>query len=314
MVGLAHLVETCLDKPTRLTRDGQICRAENRVMVEALDIDLTRVEDVEWQADDAVVMVDSQPGTGRHTMGSEVAIYGVVDHHSTPGEVENISFLDIRKSVGATCSLVTRYLLEQDLDVPERVATALYYGIETELAGYPREASAIDDTALQFLYPLINKDALARIKNASLPESFYETLLQGLQSSFIYDKLLITWINDLPSPELCSQVVDFLARHEGIDWALCAGVYADQMMLSLRTKLPRAEAGEILRQVAAKFGGKAGGHDRRAGGAIPLPSTAPSAIDQVQSDFRRRLLKALQIDEQRGQRLVPVREMLQNMQ
>src|SRR5438876_6675447 len=67
MVGLAHLVETCLGKPTRLTRDGQICRAENQAMVDLLDIDLTLVDDVRWHPDDALVMVDSQPNTGRHT-------------------------------------------------------------------------------------------------------------------------------------------------------------------------------------------------------------------------------------------------------
>src|SRR4051812_31450534 len=32
MLGLAHLVETRLGKPTRLTRDGLIKRAENRAM------------------------------------------------------------------------------------------------------------------------------------------------------------------------------------------------------------------------------------------------------------------------------------------
>src|SRR5437667_12245949 len=56
MVGLAHLVESCLGKPTRLTRDGKICRAENRTMVELLDIDLTPIEDVIWRPSDAVVM------------------------------------------------------------------------------------------------------------------------------------------------------------------------------------------------------------------------------------------------------------------
>lgn len=314
MVGLAHLVGSCLGKPTRLTRDGLICRAENRAMVDVLHLDLEPIQKVAFAEDDAVVMVDSQPRTGRHSIDPQIPIYGVIDHHQTPGDLENVSFLDIRRSVGATCSLVTRYLMEQELELPERVATSLYYGIETELAGYPRDASALDDSALHFLYPLIDKDAVARIRNAPLPESFYETLLQGLQSSFIYDKLLISWINDLPTPELCSQVVDFLVRHEGIEWALCAGVHEDQLMLSMRTTVPRAQAGEILRSVASKLGGKAGGHDRRAGGFIPLPSTAASAIDQVQSEFRRRLLKALDIEEQRGRRLVPVREMLQNIQ
>ena len=45
MMGLAHLVETCLDKPTRLTRDGLISRAENRAMVDLLELDLVPIED-----------------------------------------------------------------------------------------------------------------------------------------------------------------------------------------------------------------------------------------------------------------------------
>jgi nanoRNase/pAp phosphatase (c-di-AMP/oligoRNAs hydrolase) len=208
---------------------------------------------------------------------------------------------------------VTRYLVEQEVEIPQCIATALYYGIESELSGYPREASPIDDEALQLLFPLVDNDALAKIRNAPLPDGFYEALLQALQSSFIYDKLLISWINDLAAPELASQVVDFLVRHEEIEWAVCAGVCSEQMILSLRTNQPRAHAGEILRQVVARLGGKAGGHDRRAGGFIPLESTAPTAIEEVQSEFRRRLLRALKIEESRGRRLVPRREMLQNL-
>ena len=68
-----------------------------------------------------------------------------------------------------------------------------------------------------------------------------------------------------------------------------------------------------MRQVVSRLGGKAGGHDRRAGGAIPLASTSSSAIEQAQSDFRRRLLKTLQIEDTRGRRLVSPKEMLQNM-
>src|SRR5438552_18815767 len=66
MMGLAHLVETRLGKPTRLTRDGIISRAENRTMVEMLDIELIPIEDVAWRKGEALVMRDSQPNTGRH--------------------------------------------------------------------------------------------------------------------------------------------------------------------------------------------------------------------------------------------------------
>src|SRR4051794_5780867 len=81
MLGLAHLVETRLDKPTRLTRDGLIRRAENRAMVDLLGIDLEPIEEVTWGRGDALVMVDSQPNTGRHSFDPDLPIYGVIDHH-----------------------------------------------------------------------------------------------------------------------------------------------------------------------------------------------------------------------------------------
>jgi nanoRNase/pAp phosphatase (c-di-AMP/oligoRNAs hydrolase) len=313
MMGLAYLVETCLGKPTRLVRDGLISRAENRAMVDLLDIDLAAIEDVTWQRGDALVMVDSQPNTGRHSLDPTVPLYAVIDHHETGGEVQGIPFVDVRRGLGATCSVVTSYLMEQAAPLPGRLATGLLYGIETELAGYPREASPLDDGALLYLYPLADKDLLARIRNARLPQSYFECLLQALQSSFIYDRLIISWVNELPQPELAAEVVDFLIRFEEVDWAMCAGVYEDKLVLSVRAAVEDAAAGETLQKVVGKMG-RAGGHDRRAGGTIQLQSTSTTAIEQVQGELRRRFLKALHIDECRGQRLVSRKEMLQNLQ
>jgi nanoRNase/pAp phosphatase (c-di-AMP/oligoRNAs hydrolase) len=313
MLGLAHLVEQTLGKPTLITRDGLISRAENRAMVEALKLDLVKVENVEWAEGDMVVMVDSQPNTGRHTLDDTCPLYAVIDHHDTPGDLEGVPFTDIRANLGATCTLVTKYLREQEVEIPERVATALLYGIETEIAGFPREASPADDDALLELYPIADKDVIAKIRNARLPNSHFECLLQALQSSFIYDRLIISWVDALPQPEQAAEVVDFMIRFEEVDWAVCGGVYKDQLVLSVRAANEHARAGEILRQAVGRLG-KAGGHDRRAGGAIRLPSTAPSAIEEIQGDLRRRFLKALKIDDTRGQRLVPLRDMLQNLQ
>src|SRR4051794_12232421 len=116
MMGLAHLVETRLGKPTRLTRDGVISRAENRTMVELLDLDLVPIDKLEWDAGgDAVVMVDSQPKTGRHNLAPNMSLYAVIDHHDTPGDTSGVAFVDVRNVVGATCSLVTSYLIEQNV-------------------------------------------------------------------------------------------------------------------------------------------------------------------------------------------------------
>src|SRR5271156_6448056 len=92
MMGMAHLVESTLGLPTRLTRDGLICRAENRAMVELLDLELVPIDDIDWQPGEAVVMVDSQPNTGRHSFDPAVPIYAVIDHHQTPGDLEDVPF------------------------------------------------------------------------------------------------------------------------------------------------------------------------------------------------------------------------------
>lgn len=312
MLGLAHLVRNRLHLPTRLTRDGFIGRAENQAMVRCLDMELVPIEQVEWTSDLAVVMVDSQPHTGRHSLPEQVQVTAVIDHHDTPGDCSGVAFADIRSTVGATCTLVTEYLLEQHVPLTPRVATALYYGVESELAGYPREGGPLDDAAMQFLYPHVDKDKLAFIRNARLPHEYFETLLVALQNAFLYDKLILSWAGELSRPESVAEVADLLVRFEEIEWALCHGVYEQHIILSLRTVRPRAQAGLMLQRVVNGLG-RAGGHHRRAGGAIPLSSATVTAVEQMRSQIRRRVLEVLGIDEQRGQRLVSRKDLLESI-
>jgi len=312
MLGLAYLVQNVLGKEVRLTRDGLINRAENQAMVNLLEIELVPIEQVIWEEGDVAVMVDSQPKTGRHSLET-LPLAVVIDHHDTPGKVRGIPFVDVRKSMGATCTLVVEYLREQNIEIPPRIATAMMYGMETELTGYPRHASSADEEAVLWLFPHADKELLSQIRNARLPQSHFEGMVHALQSSFIYDRLIVSWVPELPHPELAAEVVDFLIRFEEIDWALCAGVVEDKLILSARASGNKAKAGELLKKVVGKLG-RAGGHDRRAGGIIHLKSTSQNAIERVVTTLRRRLLKALHIDECRGQRLVSRKEILQNLQ
>src|SRR5438105_11432851 len=99
MLGLAHLVESTLEKPTRLTRDGLISRAENRAMVDLLTIHLEPIEELTWSRGDALVMVDSQPNTGRHSLDCDTPLYAVIDHHDTPGDLDDVPFVDVRRGL-----------------------------------------------------------------------------------------------------------------------------------------------------------------------------------------------------------------------
>jgi nanoRNase/pAp phosphatase (c-di-AMP/oligoRNAs hydrolase) len=303
MLGLQALIEHSQPgKPVILTVDGMIARAENRMMVESLSIPLVPVHEVVIDPKTAVVMVDSQPCTGRRA--SEAAMPQVViDHHETGGVLTGVLFRDIRAHLGATSTIVTGYLLEQNVAVSPRLATALLYGIESETTGYPREASHLDDGALVWLFPRADKDLLARIRNPKLPQSHFATFQHALANAFLYHDVVVSWCGPVTQPDIIAEVADFFIRFDRVNWAMSIGLFESMLRLSVRVYQLGGHSGELLRDVVEGLG-TAGGHDRRAGGAIPLPDTRPETIDAMLSTVLHRLLDKLSIDEQQGHRLL----------
>jgi nanoRNase/pAp phosphatase (c-di-AMP/oligoRNAs hydrolase) len=214
-----------------------------------------------------------------------------------------VLFQDIRTHLGATSTMVTGYLIEQRVMVTPPLATALLYGIDSETMGYPREASSLDDGALIWLFPRADKDLLAQIRNTRLPQSHFATFQNALANAFLYDHVIVSWCGVVTQPDIVAEIADFFIRFDQVNWALAAGVFDGQMKLSLRAGLLGGRAGEVLHAVVNGLG-SAGGHDRRAGGALVLSDRRPEAVESVLRTIRRRLLDRLQIDEQQGRRLL----------
>ncbi len=303
MLGLQALLQARQpNKPVILTVDGMIARAENRAMVELLDIPLVPVEQVVLGPDDALVMVDSQPGTGRHA-AKVVRPVAVLDHHETGGTLEGVAYRDIRANLGATSTMVTGYLLEQNIGLSDRLATALIYGIDSEVSGYPRESGPLDDGALVWLYPRADKDLLAQIRNPKLPQSYFATYQVALSNAFLYGDVVLSFCDQVPQPDIIAELADFFIRFEKVNWSLSIGLFGDLLKLSIRTAHLGGHAGEVLREVIHGMG-TAGGHDKRAGGAIKLDDIHPETVEEVLRTIKSRLLTRLDIDEQRGHRLL----------
>jgi nanoRNase/pAp phosphatase (c-di-AMP/oligoRNAs hydrolase) len=310
MLGMKALIEWCQrGKPVTITADGMIARSENRAMVELIPIPLVPVETVVNDTETAVVMVDTQPFTGRRY--SEAAVPQVViDHHETGGVLQGVQFSDIRTQVGATSTMVTGYLMEQRVELTGELATALLYGIESETTGYPREASSLDDGALIWLFPRADKDLLARIRHPKLPQSHFATFQNALANAFLYDNLVVSWCGDVTQPDIIAEIADFFVRFEKVDWSLAAGVFDGRLKLSFRAGRLGGRAGELLFAAVNGFG-SAGGHDKRAGGAIELADRQPKTVEALLRTIHRRLLDQLGIDEQQGRRLLNACAMIQ---
>jgi nanoRNase/pAp phosphatase (c-di-AMP/oligoRNAs hydrolase) len=290
MLGLSLLVNQTLGKPTVLTCDGPVKRAENRLLIDLVNPHWVPLAECQPQPGDAVVMVDSQPGTGRHSLSPWGAPRCVIDHHVTPGDNAGVAFTDIRPDLGAACSIATEYLLEQKIRIPSRVATALLYGIETEVGGYPREATPADDVAMAELFPIACHETLARIRNAPLPTTYFQGLSRAMQNTVSLNRAAFAWVDPLTEVEQAAEISEWLLRCEQFDWVICAGVLGEQLILSVRSALPKANAGQLLREVVGLLG-SAGGHHRRAGGCIRLTSNdiRVALRAELQERFRRTL-------------------------
>jgi nanoRNase/pAp phosphatase (c-di-AMP/oligoRNAs hydrolase) len=303
MLGLKSLMESCQKgKSIMLTVDGMIARAENRAMVNLIPIPLVPVETVQIDPETAVIMVDSQPHTGRR-FSEAAAPQVVIDHHETGGDLSGVLFRDIRTHIGATSTMVTGYLIEQKILVSPELATALLYGIQSETQGYPREASTLDDGALVWLFPRANKDLLARICNPKLPQSHFATVQHSLVNAFLYRDLIVSWCGEVSQPDIIAEIADFFIRFDQVAWALAIGLFDRGLRLSLRASGLGGRAGEVLRRVVNGMG-TAGGHDKRAGGVVALANLDPATIDLALRTISRRLLEYLNIDEQQGHRLL----------
>ena len=303
MLGLQALIQARQpEKTIILTVDGMIARAENRAMVDFLAIPLVPVEQIVIGPDDAMVMVDSQPGTGRHA-AQVVRPTAVLDHHETGGNLDGVTYRDIRANLGATSTMVTGYLLEQNIGLSDQLATALLYGIDSEVSGYPRESGPLDDGALVWLYPRCDKDLLARIKNPKLPQNYFATFQSALSNAFLYGDIVLCYCGLVPQPDIIAELADFFIRFDKVNWSLSAGLFDGLLKLSIRTSHLGGHAGDILREVIDGMG-TAGGHDKRAGGAIRLSDTRPETVKETLQIIRGRLLDHLEIDEQQGHRLL----------
>ncbi len=304
MLGLEALISaTQPGKSVVMTVDGIVARAENQAMVDLLGMRLEPVGNVPIDQKTALVMVDSQPHTGRRASEAATPV-AVLDHHETPGKLEGVGFQDIRPNLGATSTMVTGYLLEQDQSVNKRLATALLYGIESETSGYPREACPADDGALVWLFPRADKDLLARIRHPRLPQNYFATFQHALSNAFLYRDVVVSYCGEVPQPDIIAELADFFIRFDQVAWSMSLGLYEDQLKVSVRSDHMGGHGGEVLREVVDGLG-TAGGHDKRAGGAIPLADRSPESVETMLRTIRQRFLAKLNIDEQFGRRLLP---------
>jgi nanoRNase/pAp phosphatase (c-di-AMP/oligoRNAs hydrolase) len=251
---------------TKIVHGAFIGRIENKEMVRLLRIPAHTLHPSDFRKFTNVALVDTQPAfdNNQYPPSGKPAI--IIDQHATASPPQ-ADFLHIDTEAGATSTILARELLALEVQIPIRLATALVYGILSDTLDFYRAAKRETVETYLKLLPMSDVRILAKIQKPDRPRKFFRDLARGITQAQVRQKLIVSHLGPVESPDLVSQTADFLLTCKGIQWVFCTGRHRDTIHVSLRTSKPDGEAGDILRSIF-EHPRQAGGHGQIAGGKI----------------------------------------------
>ncbi len=253
---------------SKIVYGGIIGRTENEAMVEVLKLPVHKLKSSDFNKYNNVALVDTQPGFKNNSFPMERKATITIDQHASDLK-SNSEIRIIDRECGATCVILAQALLLLDFEIKPKLATALAYGILSDTLNLHRVKRAdVIQTYLAIL-PFCNIKSLAQIQNPSHGPVFFNVLSDGISKAQVCGRLVFSHLGFIQAPDLVSQIADFLLSYKEIRWTMTTGRYEGNLYVSLRTKDPKKEAYEVLRNIFTDPG-QCGGHGTIAGGIIKV--------------------------------------------
>jgi len=301
--GVSRLLQATAHVRTVIGYDGMLGRAENREMVKRLNIKMTPLPELSSRRFGAVVLCDSQPQRHQMETGSRFTPQIVFDHHPLQRQTKKTKFYDVRIDYGSTGAIITEYIRAADLPLDARLATALFYGIKTDVSDLARRTEDADLKAMRFLYPKISIRWLHAIEYPRVDADYFRTFSNAIRHSYVYKDAIVIKLGEIMRSDSVAEMADFLLKLKGMKWALAVGCVGDRLVFSLRTLQRNKQAGRIARQIARCEHGMGGGHNMSAGGTIRLERQESDERERICDCLIERFLKEIGRDQNRGKPL-----------
>src|SRR5512138_906735 len=303
-VALAHLLEKLAGVEAIVAYGGIVGRAENRALIRVLKLPVVPVSRVMFDDYDLICMVDTQPEQGNHSLPARHFPDVVIDHHPERPDSHLAPIADVGGPIGATSTVVAEYFRASGLKVPPHVATALFYGIKADTRDLGRQTTKADVDAYLWLYPMVDKDALAEIEHPKLPDDYFRLHHAAIERAEVYEDAVTCDLGDIYAPDMVAEVAERFSFLEGMRWSLAFGEYEDAIYYSLRTSDRRTNAGRLIRDVIEARGGSAGGHGTMAGARLPVRGLSSAARKRLRAEVVRAFLDAFGVRARKPKKIV----------
>ncbi|MBA7617936.1 manganese-dependent inorganic pyrophosphatase [subsurface metagenome] len=273
--------------------DGSIGHQQNRALVNLLDLNLLRAEDVKLNNYTAFALVDVATHANC-ALPKDILPTIVIDHHPVPSSEVHARYQDIT-IVGSTSTLLTNYLRYAAVEIDGATAAALVIGTLTDTMNFTRGTTPTDFDAFEHLMKLADVELLGKLQSPAISPEALDVLARAIKGSKLNGGYLITNVGEVDDRDTLPQAADFLLKREGVQTVLVYGIWNNSVCASARTNDIAIHLGQALRQAFGEIG-SAGGHARMAGAMIPLKA--------IKAKSKRVLKRA--IDRQVGRKFFEV--------
>ena len=290
---LQYLAESRYGIHSRMVYRGIIGRVENRNMVKLLNLPIRRMKPKELNQHTHVALVDTQPNFENNPFPNERKATLVIDQHPSLGDATSLAdLLLLDTTCGATCVILAQAILLLELPLPERLATALAYGIISDTMNlYRATRRDIIQTYLDVL-AFADMHTLARIQTPVYGKDYFAILQQGIRHARLSRGLVLCHLGKVNNPDMVSQMADFLLSYRSAKWVLSTGRYRHKLHVSLRTVTMDFPAGQLLRACVPNPE-EAGGHGNIAGGSFRIHPCNERQFRRAERQLEANLLQQL---------------------
>lgn len=264
---------------------GNINRQENRAFVNIFEVELTRIREVDYLLPiinnlDKIALIDAPKASANNILPRDVIPNIIIDHHPIEEKI-SADFSEVRK-IGATSTILTKYLQQLEIPIDKMLATALLYGVRSDTVGFTRNTTPEDLNAVAYLTPLADPELMVKVERPPMDPETMDVMGRAILNKETQGPYLISCVNTIKDRDALPQAAEFLLSLEGVSTVLVFGIAADKIVVSGRTNdvrinlgdlLSRAFGAESVQATTSKNGleySSAGGHENSAGAQIPL--------------------------------------------
>ncbi|MBV6518286.1 MAG: potassium transporter TrkA [Candidatus Brocadia sp.] len=252
---------------------GNIGRQQNKTLVNLLETDLTRLKTTEEvlkivSSAGKVALIEASIPSKNNILPLHTIPHIVIDHHQTDLSLVKGEFIEILPKIGATSTIMTRYLRHLDIVPDPPLATALRYGIRVDTGGFTRNTTTEDLEAAAYLSPLLDTALLNQIENPPMSAETMDIIGRTIRNREIRGSYLISFVEFITDRDALPQAAELMLQMEGVSTVLVFGIDKDKVQLSARSVDSRINLAFLLQKAFGFM--NAGGHANMAAGCVDL--------------------------------------------